>query len=230
MTLRGLGSESIVVKVGRPQHPSSFGRGGTTTFMMRAFYDLGDRGLAGRDIDRTNRVLGANYRLCECRCGGETAISHKTDVSKGWAEGSPYRFKRGHATPEKSSSPTVGTIIVFSPNSSWDGSLVCSRGKEVFVFGREKGRMGSPVLPRFSLTSTDEDVVGRLHESILAASVYRLTRKTKGNKQTYHRALSNSDAETDLLIVLLPLMGRRRRYRIREVFAHPIFLRYGDAL
>jgi hypothetical protein len=69
--------------------------------MMRAFYDLGDRGLAGRDIDRTNRVLGANYRLCECRCGGETAISHKTDVSKGWAEGSPYRFKRGHATPEK---------------------------------------------------------------------------------------------------------------------------------
>ena len=42
----------------------------------------------------------------------------------------------------------------------------------------------------------------------------------------YKWSLSNSEAVLDLLILLFPLMSDRREARIREILAHPIFVRY----
>src|SRR5215217_291434 len=48
-----------------------------------------------------NRTLGVDYGLCECGCGGKTAITRVTDRSKGWVKGKPLRFPSGHAVPSR---------------------------------------------------------------------------------------------------------------------------------
>jgi hypothetical protein len=217
-----------VFEAARSERLFSFEPGGTITFVVRAFDDLGDRIALDREAGRMDRVLGVDYGLCECGCGEESAVSHKTDRSKRWVKGRPLRFKRGHAILGRKVSfgKKYDCRILSEFELGWIAGLL--EGEGSFSVRKGNRKYGSSCTPTIQLTSTDEDVVKRLHELIPSASFCRPTRKTKGNKQTYRWALSNSEAVTDVLIVLFPLMGKRRQNRIREVLAHPTFLRYED--
>jgi hypothetical protein len=69
-------------------------------------------------------------------------------------------------------------------------------------------------------------MVDQLHKLVPAGGVCEPTRKTKEDKQTYTWSLQNTEAVLDLLIVVFPLMGERRKNRIREILSHPNFVRY----
>ncbi len=98
-------------------------------------------------------------------------------------------------------------------------------GEGSFSIKKWKRKKGLSCTPTIQLSSTDQDVVERLHELIPSARVCKPTRRTVGGKQVYKWSLSNSEAILDLLISIFPLMKRRRQSKIREVLAHPTFLR-----
>ena len=106
----------------------------------------------------------------------------------------------------------------------WVAGLFEEEGS--FSIKKGKRKYGCSCTPLVQLASTDEDVVSRLHTLVPAGSVCEPTRLTKEGKQIYKWSLSNSEAVLDLLTLLFPLMSDRRKARIREILAHPIFVRY----
>jgi hypothetical protein len=43
--------------------------------------------------------------LCECGCGQATPVAAKSDRGRGWVEGQPIRFRRGHSGGRRSVAP-----------------------------------------------------------------------------------------------------------------------------
>jgi hypothetical protein len=169
-----------------------------------------------------------DYGFCECGCGEETSVSDVTDRSKGWVKGKPHRFRRGHAVLGR----TISSGSVYSYHClselelGWVVGLL--EGEGCFTIKKGKRKNGFSCTPAVRVVSTDGDVIDRLHELVPAGSVCKPTRKTKGGKQIYSWSLQNTEAVLDLLVVVFPMMGERRQNRIREVLAHPTFLRYED--
>ena len=119
------------------------------------------------------------YGLCECGCGGETAVSLVTDSSRGWVKGTPLRFRRGHAVLGR----TISRKSAYSYHSlselelGWFAGLI--EGEGCFIIKKGKKKNGLSCIPAVRVVSTDGDVIDRLHKLVPAGSVCEPTRKTK---------------------------------------------------
>ena len=166
------------------------------------------------------------YGLCECGCGEKTTLARVTVRSKGWTKGKPLRFRRGHAVLGRRMQTRFAYPVCVSSELElgWIAGLIEGEGSFSIKKGRRKH--GYSYRPLIQLASTDEDVINRLQTLVPAGSICKPTRLTKGGKQVYKWALSNSEAVFDLLVLLFPLMSGRRKDRMREILAHPSFLRY----
>jgi hypothetical protein len=172
-----------------------------------------------------NRTLGVDYGLCECGCGGKTAIARVTDRSKGWVKGKPLRFRRGHAVLGRpiSGGSAYSYHRLSDLELGWVAVLL--EGEGCFTIKKGKRKNGFSCTPAVRVVSTDRDVIDRLHRLVPAGGVCEPTRKTKGGKQTYSWSLQNTKAVLDLLVVVFPLMGERRQNthesRVTQDFPDP---------
>lgn len=121
-------------------------------------------------------------------------------------------------------SPAYPLRVLSELEVGWVAGLV--EGEGSFSIKKGKRKYGYSCTPVVQLASTDKDVVNHLRTLIPAGSVCEPSRLTKGGKQVYKWSLSNSEAVFDLSILLFPLMSDRRKNRIREILAHPTFVRY----
>ncbi len=180
-----------------------------------------------REVRHMNRGLGVDYGLCECGCGEKTTVSHKTDRSKGWVKGKPYRFKRGQATlGNRLAKPGDWGYVLNDFELGWVAGLI--EGEGCFTIKKSKRKNGFSCQPQLKVSMTDEDVVRRLASLIPVGNVLRAGRKTKGGKDVWMWTLTNSQALIDLMIVIRLLMGERRRERIDFILAHSGFVRFDD--
>jgi hypothetical protein len=168
-----------------------------------------------------------NHGLCECGCCEKTTVSHKTDRSKSWIKGKPLRFKRGHATlGSKLAKPVDWGCVLNDLELGWVAGLI--EGEGSFTVKKSKRKNGYSCQPQLRVSMTDEDVVRKLAALIPAGNVLKAGRRTEAGKEVWMWTLSKSQALIDLMIVLRPLMGKRRRKRIDFLLAHSGFIRINN--
>ena len=105
----------------------------------------------------------------------------------------------------------------------WVAGLI--EGEGSFTAKKSKRKNGYSCQPQLRVSMTDEDVVRKLAALIPAGNVLKAGRRTKVGKEVWMWTLSKSQALIDLMIVLRPLMGKRRRERIDFLLAHSGFIR-----
>jgi hypothetical protein len=108
----------------------------------------------------------------------------------------------------------------------WVAGLI--EGEGSFTVKKSKRKNGYSCQPQLRVSMTDEDVVRKLASLIPVGNVLKVGRRTKAGKEVWMWTLSKSQALIDPMIVLRPLMGKRRRERNDFLLAHFGFIRINN--
>lgn len=108
--------------------------------------------------------------------------------------------------------------MAISPRSAeWLAGLL--EGEGCFSVRVRMGKGGFWILPRISLAMTDEDVVRRAHAMLAPKTKITIRPPAGRSKLTAFTVQASGRRAAAWMMTLYPLMGKRRRAKIRAILS-----------
>lgn len=170
-------------------------------------------------MDRTRSMIHPTSLLCECGCGEETEIAERTRPALGWIKGEPRPYVSGHAQRGRVNIAFDETCLRRLSEFELGWIVGILEGEGCFQLRRREQRQC--VHGSITVSSTDKDVIERLHELLPDGTTCEVSRPAKlGHKRVWRFTLGKSVRVIELCELIRSMVSERRREAIDALLAN----------